>query len=125
MARILIVDDDSVFAWLTQRKLQNAGHVVAVRGGPMGAFADVKEGGYDLLLLDLRMPALSGADIVRMLRSRKGITTKIVLFSSADEEELAEQARKLGVEGYASKAQMSHVLDVVNSVLRGGAAASA
>jgi len=125
MARILIVDDDAIFGWVTQRKLQKAGHVVAVRGGPLGAFADVKEGGYDLLLLDLRMPALSGADIVRMLRSRKGITTKIVLYSSADEDELAEQAQKLGVEGYASKAQMSRLLDVISSVLAGRAAASA
>ncbi len=117
MARILIVDDDLVFGWMAQRRLQNAGHVAVVRGGPMGVFAELKHGGYDLLLLDLRMPALSGADVVRMLRSRSGVSTKIVLYSSVAEDELAEQARSLGVEGYASKSKMSHMLDVVNAVL--------
>ncbi|MDI1483782.1 response regulator [Polyangium sp. y55x31] len=124
MARILVVDDDTVFGWLTQRRLQNAGHIVDVRGGPMGVFADLSKGDYDLVLLDLRMPALSGADIVRMVRSRKGITTKIVLYSSVDEEELAERARTLGVEGYATKGEMSRLLDVVRSVLGSNAASA-
>jgi len=127
MARILVVDDDPVFGWLTQRRLQNVGHEVTLWNGPLGAFAELKKGQFDLLLVDLLMPGLSGADIVRMVRSRSGVPIKIILFSSLPEDDLAARARALdaegGVDGFISKAELSRLVDVVSAALSRDAAA--
>ncbi|UQA57737.1 response regulator [Polyangium aurulentum] len=126
MARILIVDDDPVFGGLTERRLERAGYAVSLRGGPLGTLAELKKGSFDLLLLDLRMPALSGADIVRMVQSRSGVrSTRIVLYSSVDTDTLGSIARSLGVDGHASKsAPFTHLVGVIESVLARDAAAA-
>lgn len=120
MARILIVDDDPVFGRLTQRRLERAGHAVALREGPLGTLAELRKGSFELLVLDLRMPALSGADIVRMVHARSSGTrgTKIVLYSNVDRDALASIAGALGVEGHASKsAPFTQLVGVIESVL--------
>jgi CheY-like chemotaxis protein len=125
MARILIVDDDPVFGRLTQQRLERAGHAVALREGPLGTLAELKRGSFDLLLLDLRMPALSGTDIVRMIHARssgaRGI--KIVLYSNVESDTLASLASSLGVEGHASKSvPFTQLVGVIESALAKNAA---
>jgi two-component system, OmpR family, response regulator len=120
MARILVVDDDPVFGRLTQRRLERAGHAVALRDGPLGTLAELKRGSFELLVLDLRMPALSGADIVRMVHARSSGTRgiKIVLYSNVEHDTLASIASSLGVEGHASKsAPFTLLVGVIEAAL--------
>jgi CheY-like chemotaxis protein len=126
MARILVVDDDAIFGRLTQRRLENAGHQTSTLDGPFGTIAELKKGAVDLLLLDVRMPALSGVDIVRMIRSRSALRdTRIVLYSSLDEDALDEIARKMGVDGHVSKSSgFNRLLGVIDAIV-GGRGASA
>jgi CheY-like chemotaxis protein len=127
MARILIVDDDAIFGRLTQRRLEKAGHQAWVLDGPFGTIAELKKGAVDVLVLDVRMPALSGVDIVRMIRSRSALLRdmRIVLYSSLDEGALAELARTMAVDGHVSKSSgLYRLLDVIDAIVaRRGASA--
>ena len=119
LPEILIVDDDPVFARLTRWRLERAGHTVTVIDGALGVMTALKASTFDLLLLDLFMPALTGVDLVRMIRSREAhAPLKIVLHSSADEDRLAALVRQFHIDGYACKSStMKTLLDIVDAVL--------
>ncbi len=120
MARIQIVDDDATFGRIMQRKLERAGHVAVVRDGPFGTLNELKKGGYQAVLLDVRMPALDGTSLVQLIRSAEELrTTPIVLCSSIDEDELRKLAQQHRVEGYISKsAELDDVVATINAVLQ-------
>lgn len=119
MASILIVDDDPIFSRLTRRRLERAGHAVTVIDGALGVMSALKGASFDVLLLDVFMPGLSGVDLVRMIRSREALASlKIILYSSADEDRLVALGEQLEVDGHARKSDtMSELLDVIDAVL--------
>ena len=75
MYRIMLVEDDAIFAETLRKKLEKMGHRVDV-------FHSVKEmpepEGYDLILLDLMLPYMDGFDILQSIRKKHGIPVIIV-----------------------------------------------
>ena len=61
--RILIVDDEEDIAWCFKISLECAGFVVDVFNDPMKSLSAYRAGAYDLLLLDIRMPRMSGFEL--------------------------------------------------------------
>jgi two-component system OmpR family response regulator len=61
--RILIVDDEEDIAWCFKISLECAGFVVDVFNDPMKSLSAYRAGAYDLLLLDRRMPRMSGFEL--------------------------------------------------------------
>src|SRR6187200_1856921 len=68
MARILLVDDDQGVRESTARMLRSAGYTVQVASTGEEAYEAAKAGGFDVVLSDMRMPGLSGIDVLRKLR---------------------------------------------------------
>ncbi len=67
MARILIVEDDDSVRTFTARAIATAGHEVeTAEDGDVGLETIRKaEGGYDLVLSDIRMPAMDGIEMAK------------------------------------------------------------
>jgi DNA-binding response OmpR family regulator len=103
LARILIVDDDPIFAELTARRLTSGGHSVVVRTDATGILTEVREVSYDLLLIDVVMPGISGTLLMDALSSRDRGGLKLVFLSSKDSEELANLATQHRADGWVSK----------------------
>jgi DNA-binding response OmpR family regulator len=61
--RILIVDDEEDIAWCFKISLECAGFIVDVFNDPMKSLSAYRAGVYDLLLLDIRMPRMSGFEL--------------------------------------------------------------
>ena len=61
--RILIVDDEEDIAWCFKISLECAGFIVDVFNDPMKSLSAYRAGAYDLLLLDIRMPRMSGFEL--------------------------------------------------------------
>jgi DNA-binding response OmpR family regulator len=102
--RVLIVDDDPVIAELTQRRLQRAGFDASFHQGPFGTASVMLEGHFDLVLLDINMPALDGPQLLKILdKSSASRKTAVLFFSSEDEERLAQLSADSGVDGFVSK----------------------
>jgi len=100
--RVLLIDDDEEFGELTVRRLRHLGFELDFHKGPFGATKAIMSGGYQVVLLDVNMPALSGAALLEIMRKQGSLRALRVLFySSADG--LAELAKKFGADGYLSK----------------------
>jgi len=68
-AHILVVDDDPDVRWVTAECLRGVGHHVTEAGSGGAALTILERGGpCDLLVMDLAMPGLSGAETVRLAR---------------------------------------------------------
>ena len=113
--KVLLVEDSDADAELILRALRKGNivnRVVRVRDGVEaldfvfreGAFKDRNSEQLRLILLDLKMPRLSGLDVLRRLKAddiAKQIPV-VVLTSSAEEQDVAE-SYKLGVNSYLVK----------------------
>ena len=71
----------------------------------------IRQANPDLILLDLTMPALSGAAVFKMGRKRLRSDAPLVLFSGCSFEQLAESAEELGADGFIAKSE--EPLDII------------
>ncbi|MGN6088049.1 MAG: response regulator transcription factor [Actinomycetes bacterium] len=69
MGHILLADDDPDIRELVTLKLELSGHTVTAVVDGLSAWAALQQGAYDLLLLDVMMPGLSGEEVCRLLRA--------------------------------------------------------
>ena len=89
---ILVVDDDKVLTHLVRTLLEKENYEVRVAHDGEAAYAQIKKGGCDCILLDIRMPGLNGAELL-MLMAAEQITTPVIVmaaFPDFDEEEMKQ-----------------------------------
>ena len=102
--RILIVEDESRIADFLQRGLRAEGHfcVVAVDGAEGLSLAE--NGDFDLILLDLLMPGISGLETLEIIqKSARLRTIPVIMISAADDAENMVQCVLHGAEDYVAK----------------------
>lgn len=108
---ILVVDDDPALLETTRAILEMEGFEVHTQLGAFGTGSLVQRLDPDLILLDVHMPALSGDNLVPLLRA--GTTSNrdvpIVFHSSNDEASLRALVMKLGVRGYVCKGDLGQL----------------
>src|SRR5579859_2859964 len=80
MAMVLLVEDDQVVRAALTHALTDLGHVVTAVGTAMDALREISSAGPELIILDLGLPDLDGADVLRMLRA---VTTVPVIIATA------------------------------------------
>ncbi len=100
--KILLVDDDADFRWVTGNVLRNAGYEILEAEDGRAALHLLKHAIPDLILLDYRMPGADGLEVAaRLLKIAPGIP--IVMLTAYGEVRSAVSAMKLGVYDYATK----------------------
>ena len=100
--KILVVEDDKTVGQYVQRGLTEAGfHADLVGDGAAGLRLSTG-GHYDLMVLDLRLPALSGLDVLRTLRDR-GSGIAVLVLTAQDAVDFKVQALKMGADDYVTK----------------------
>jgi CheY-like chemotaxis protein/anti-sigma regulatory factor (Ser/Thr protein kinase) len=80
-ARVLLAEDNPINALLARTLLEREGAVVDRAASGEETLAALEAGAYDLILMDVRMPGLSGLEATRRLRAR-GVTTPIVALTA-------------------------------------------
>ncbi|MFA5039224.1 MAG: response regulator [Candidatus Omnitrophota bacterium] len=68
--KILVIDDDKELTQEVKEFLQYAGYAVHTINDPLKVEAMVKKNAYDIVLLDLKMPHLSGTSLVKTIKDR-------------------------------------------------------
>ncbi|HLM76443.1 MAG TPA: response regulator [Polyangiaceae bacterium] len=121
MATILIVDDDPSFGAMLRQRLMRTGHRVDFQQGAFGTLNKLKQG-YDLLIIDVYMPALDGTRLIQEIRRSPDLGgLRIILASSMDEAPLAALAKQHGADSYLWKAAPSvEIVATVGAVLSSG-----
>lgn len=99
---MLVVDDQPTVRDLVAHALTTAGIEVVATSSSAAALVRASEPGLDAILLDLAMPGLSGADVLRALRAR-GIATPVVLMSGFAEAHVRDQLDGLAPDGFLQK----------------------
>jgi CheY-like chemotaxis protein/anti-sigma regulatory factor (Ser/Thr protein kinase) len=94
VSRILVVDDDRTTRHVLQNVLNSAGFSTSVAKDGVEALKALRAEPFDLLLLDVWMPRMSGLDVLAKLRSRKGRPRVVVMTSDEAPETLLKIVRE-------------------------------
>jgi DNA-binding response OmpR family regulator len=92
MARILIAEDERDIRDLIAFTLRFAGHEVIVTSNGLEAYETAKTGNPDLILLDVRMPRMTGYEACRKIKQEPSLLHIPVVFLSAKGQESEVQA---------------------------------
>jgi DNA-binding response OmpR family regulator len=108
MARIILIDDDRVFARLVQTRLTAGGHTVDWNEGAFGVLTAIRRVEYQVILMDVQMPEIEGTALLSCLRTRGVGAARVILMSSLPEPKLKALAVEAGADAYFPK---QHNLD--------------
>ncbi len=110
--RVLVAEDDPVSRLVVHDLLRNRGARVSLVGNGAEAVAAVAEGGgFDLLLLDLRMPQMDGLSACRRIRTLPGGDLPIVALTANALAEERAGCLAAGMDGYLTKPLEPEALD--------------
>ncbi|MFE9252403.1 response regulator transcription factor [Streptomyces sp. NPDC007088] len=125
MARVLVVEDDPFVRSALIRHLTDAAHAVRSVGTALEALREVAHQGFDLVILDLGLPDLDGAEALKMLRGLSDVP--VIVATARDEESEIVRLLNDGADDYLVKPfSAPHLSARMTAVLRrsrsGGAA---
>ena len=95
--KILVVDDEELICWSLKRSFEkHAGHSVCCVYTGNDALQKIMENQYDVVITDLKLPDISGAELVRKIKEL-GIVTPVIVISSYLSENILNDMLKQGV----------------------------
>ena len=105
---VMVIDDDPIALEHAQVIMKQMGIncEVAESGGEGLEKIRLRHGrrdDYDLLLIDWKMPQMDGVETTRQIRSVVGNDTPIIILTSYNWDEIADEARNAGVDTFVSK----------------------
>ena len=119
MTRILIVEDEASFSEALEFLLAKEGFEVAVSTNGRDALEAFNASNFDLVLLDLMIPEVSGTDVCRAIRSTSSVP--IIMLTAKDAEIDKVVGLELGADDYVTKPYSSReLLARIKAVLRRG-----
>jgi two-component system response regulator PilR (NtrC family) len=102
MAKILVVDDDQGMRDYLEIMLSREGYDVTTASGGREAISACKKRKYDLVITDLKMPKISGIDILKAVKEHSP-ETMVILITGYASGETAIEAMKEGAYDYLEK----------------------
>ena len=113
--KIAIIDDEQDILNILERYLTKQGYQVETFSNPQSGLNAVKNGNFDLLLLDIMMPILDGISLLKELYDSNN-NTKVIMMTAFDTLERSLEAHKYGASNYITKPFKS--LDVVKDKIK-------
>jgi DNA-binding NarL/FixJ family response regulator len=121
MIRLLIADDHTSMREGLKRILEGAEDIEVVGEAVDGfeVLAQVRKGGFDLLMLDLSMPGRSGVELIRQIKD-EAPRLPILILTMHEEEQYAIRAIRAGARGYLTKESAgTQLLSAIRKVASG------
>jgi two-component system invasion response regulator UvrY len=121
LVRILVVDDNPAVRHYLRGLLEQRSTWWVCDEAPTGeeALQRVKEHPPDMILLDFQMPDVNGIDVARQV-SQLFPEIPILMVTIHLSNQLAEEARKVGIRGVCSKSDVGSIVDAVDTLLHHG-----
>jgi two-component system, NarL family, invasion response regulator UvrY len=120
--KILIADDHAIVREGVKQIVKGLPEVTLIEEVSDGeaAFSKICETSYDVVILDISMPNMSGLDVLQRMKDRN-IHTKVLIFSFYPQEQYAIRAFKLGASGYLSKdSAFEELASAIRKISQGG-----
>lgn len=118
--RVLIVDDSSTMRAVLKKTIQSDSRFLVTHetGSPNEALRLIRENEFDLITMDLHMPEMSGADLIKRYFVEKKIPTVVISSLRAEESDLVLQSLENGAVDYLQKPEQSHLSDVGHEIIQ-------
>jgi len=100
-AHILVVDDEQYVRELLRRTLEQEGYAVTLAADGSSALVRLREQTPDLVLLDIRMPDLTGYQVLERIREQFDVP--VIMLTGVLEPTVVEQSVGLGADDYIRK----------------------
>jgi DNA-binding NtrC family response regulator len=110
--RVLVADDERNLRELVVRELARRGHQVEGVGDGQAALERLREGPYDVVVLDMRMPRKEGIDVLRELQHFPE-QPQVIVMTGFQDVATAVEAMKLGAYDYLTKPTKIEELDIL------------
>lgn len=102
--KILVIDDEASITKFIEANLCASGYQVVCAADGKDGLAMAESQGPDLILLDLRMPDMSGWDVLMVLKNKRELEKTPVIIMTASVPEVTEcKIRGMGADGYLLK----------------------
>lgn len=118
--KIAVIEDDAPIRNMYKLKLENNGFQVSAAEDGKQGLEIIKQFEPDLLLLDLKMPVMSGDEMLRELRKYPwGSNIRVIVLTNISRDEAPADLRFMNIDRYIVKAHYTpgQVLEIVNEVL--------
>ncbi len=115
-----VVEDDQDLQYLYRLKLEREGFEVATALNGADGLKLAEEFKPDIILLDLMMPIMSGAEMLAIMRAQPwGSNARVIILTNISRDEAPQALRFLHVDRYVVKAHHTpaQVIDIVHEVL--------
>lgn len=119
-AKITIVEDDAPIREMYDMKLRAQGYDISTAKDGLEGLEVIEAMKPDLVLLDIKMPRLSGNEVLKQLRATEwGAGIKVIVLTNISRDEASADFRFLGVSRYIVKLHYTpaQVLEIINEVL--------
>ena len=123
MTKIAIIEDDPTISQMYRMKFEADGFDVRVANNGQIGIDIVKSFQPDIILLDIQMPEVNGAEALKQIRqSESSKTTPVIILTNLGEEEAPQEMRSLGIHSYIVKANytprqvVTHVKEAIESL---------
>ena len=120
MAKVLLVEDDPPIRQMYAMKLKTEGYDIAEATDGVEGLEKAKEFEPDLILLDLRMPVMTGQEMLKKLRETDwGKHILVIVLTNVSQSEASMDLKLLRVEKYIVKAHYTpkQVVETVGEIL--------
>lgn len=106
--KILLVEDDEFLRDMYLENLTAEGYTTETAVDGESALTKIKQGGFDLVLLDIILPKASGLDVMRQVRAlpTQPANGMVIFLTNLDKDEEIKEALTLG-DGYLIKSQLT------------------
>ncbi|HPR10688.1 MAG TPA: response regulator [Candidatus Saccharibacteria bacterium] len=120
--KILCVEDEHFISELYARALRRAGYdVTTLLSGEDGLRSALKDD-YDIILLDLMIPGITGFEVLRELRAKApNLKAKILITTNLDQEDESREEIEKMADGYLIKAEFTprQLVEIIDNVASG------
>ncbi len=113
LTRILVADDEESMRWVLSKALKRKGFSVDLAHDGRQALELIKDNCYDLAILDIKMPGISGLDLLDKIRELKSDLLVVIMTAEASMKNAVE-AMKRGAYDYITK---PFDLDVIDAII--------
>ena len=117
---ILVVDDALTTRELEKHILESAGYEVDTAIDGLDALEKVAQKGYDLLVVDIKMPRLDGFELTKRLKANKKYhDIPIVIVTTLDKDEDRKRGIEVGADAYITKSafDQANFLGTIESLI--------
>lgn len=110
--KILLVDDEIITLKITRKLLTESGYHVDIASGSSEAMKLLGSRKYDLVIVDITMPTISGFDLIQLMQSFD-YNAPVIFLSNNDNEWTIEEAYNIGAKRFVSKEKEFNFLPAI------------